>query len=499
LLALAFSSASFPRISSRLMQHRGLAPMLHKSTIIYSADVLYFRIMHPPKVKQNIKLPIHNIGSNGEGVGQYQGFTVFVDGALPGEVVEARLYQRQKRYGRANLLSVSDPSPHRVQPVCPLFGRCGGCQLMHLAYPEQLVIKRQRVVDALQRIGKLDAIEVGPCLPSPSPLAYRNKIQMPVRESPTGGLQIGLYARSSHDLVEVETCHIHCPLGEQVYKEAAPIIKQSGIKAYDPATGSGELRHILIKSAVNTGEALVILVTNGEATPLLKKIAGQIMSRCPAVKGVVHNIHTERDNVILGSVNKILEGSGIIQETLCGMQFKVSPASFFQVNPQQAEHLYEKALEFAQLKGHETVLDAYCGVGTMSLFFARQAKKVIGVECVPEAIEDAKENARLNQIQNAEFICGNAETIIDSLADIDTIILNPPRKGCEPSFLEGIGRLRPATVVYISCDSATLSRDLAVLHQMGYHVDFIQPYDMFPQTAHVECVAKVSGKLKVES
>lgn len=447
--------------------------------------------MHPPKLNQKIKLSIHNMGSAGEGIGQYQGFTVFVDGALTDEVVEARLYQRQKRFGRASLLSLVEPSPHRVDPPCPLFGRCGGCQLMHLSYSEQLVVKQQRVIDALQRIGKINDVEVAPCLPSPSPLAYRNKIQMPVKPCGKDGLSIGLYARSSHELVEVDKCYIHCTLGEDVYKKIAPIIKQSGIHAYDPVTGVGELRHLIIKSAVKTAEVLVVLVTKGDITPVLKGIAEKIMASCPSVKGVVHNINTERDNVILGSRYHVLKGSGTIQEKLCGLMFNVSPASFFQVNPQQAECLYDKALECADLKGHEVVLDAYCGVGTMSLFFAKHAKQVIGVECVSEAIEDAKNNAKLNQISNATFICANAETFINTLSEIDVIILNPPRKGCEISFLEGIGRLRPKTVVYISCDPATLSRDLAILRGLGYDIDVIQPFDMFPQTAHVECVVKL--------
>lgn len=446
--------------------------------------------MSTPHINEVISLSIKSLGSSGEGIGHYHGYTVFVEGALPGEVVEARLSDCQKRYGRADLLSITKSSPDRVVPPCPLFGRCGGCQLMHLSYEKQLSMKQQRVIDALQRIGKINDALVQPCLPSPASLGYRNKIQLPVRQSEEG-IILGLYARGSHDLIEVEHCLIHCDLGEEVYREARSILKASGIEAYQPSTGNGELRHVIIKSASHTGEALLVLVTNSPPSLLLKRIAGEVRERCPAIKGVVHNLNTERDNVILGKKYEVLAGAGSIQDVLCGLTFKVSPASFFQVNPRQAECLYAKAVEFADLQGNETVLDAYCGVGTLSLIFARIAKKVIGVECVPEAIADAQENAKVNQIHNASFVCANAEAYIKSLSHVDVVILNPPRKGCDPAFLEGVKRLRPKKVVYISCDPATLARDLALLQAGGYKIEGIQPYDMFPQTAHVECVVRL--------
>jgi 23S rRNA (uracil1939-C5)-methyltransferase len=454
--------------------------------------------MATPQINETVSLRIDNLGSSGEGIGHYHGYTIFVDGALPGETVEARLYDCQKRYGRAKLLSITTLSPDRVVPPCPLFGRCGGCQLMHLSYEKQLLVKQQKVIDAMQRIGKIEGIQVEPCLPSPSALGYRNKIQLPVRQS-EDGLLLGLYARASHDLIEVEQCLIHCDLGEEVFQEVRTILKSSGMEAHSPETGAGELRHVIIKSASKTGEALLVLVTNQPPSPLLQHIADEVRQRCPAVKGVVHNLNAERDNVILGKKYTVLAGEGSIQEVLCGLTFKVSPASFFQVNPSQAECLYAKAVQFADLQGNETVLDAYCGVGTLSLIFAKIAKKVIGVECVPEAIADAQENAKTNQIDNVSFVCANAEEFVTSsgnkaLAAVDVVILNPPRKGCEPAFLEGIKRLRPRKVVYISCDPATLARDLALLSTGGYRVDQIQPYDMFPQTAHVECIAICSKR-----
>lgn len=447
--------------------------------------------MQKPEINQTITLSIHNLGSHGEGVGRKEGYTIFVEGALPDEVVEATLTEQHKNYGRANLLRIVKPSLNRVEPVCTLFGTCGGCQLMHLAYPQQLKIKQQRVSDAFQRIGMMENVRVEECLPSPSPLAYRNKIQLPVREGPEG-MMIGLYAASSHEIVEIESCHIHCPLGEKIYKEIHPLIKKSSVSAYDPATGKGELRHLLIKSAVNTGEVLIVFITNGPCTRPLQKIAAEIMALCPEVKGVVNNINTGRHNVILGPVYQKIEGNDSITESLCGMRFKISAASFFQVNPAQAEHLYEKALEYCHLDGSETVLDAYCGVGTLSLAFAKQAKKVIGIECVPEAIENAKENAILNAVSNVSFICANSEAYINQASGINVVVLNPPRKGCDPRFLEGIKRLRPVKIVYISCDPATLARDIAKISSFGYKIIGVQPYDMFPQTAHVETVVMLT-------
>ena len=420
-----------------------------------------------------ITFKIHNIGHNGEGIGSYEGFTFFVEGALPGEMVEAEIIKQHKNYGRARLKKILQSSPQRVEPSCRFFGQCGGCQIMHLSYDQQLGVKRQRVIDALRRIGKITDVDVAPCLPSPLSLNYRNKIQLPVR---TG--TIGLYARGTHDIVDVDSCQIHCALGEEVYKKIRVLAKETE-----------GLRHILIKTAVNSEEVLVILVTSSGR--LLNDLAKEIMSHCSHVKGVVQNINDSVGNTILGKTYKVLAGAGHITEKLCGLIFKVSPASFFQVNPQQAECLYAKALEFAELSGEETVLDAYCGVGTLSLIFARQAERVIGVECIPEAIEDAKGNAQLNQVGNVSFVCADAESYIQKLTAIDLVLLNPPRKGCDPAFLEGVKRLHPKKVVYISCDPATLARDLSQLCSYGYKIEAVQPYDMFPQTAHVECVVSL--------
>lgn len=424
---------------------------------------------------KQVTLSIHGLGSSGEGVGYFKGYTIFVDGALPQETILAQLTDCRKTYGFAKLVSIITRSPDRVKPPCPLFGKCGGCQLQHLSYEKQLIAKTQRVSDAISRIGKIDPFIVQPCISSPLTLAYRNKIQLPVL-----GTTLGLYAKNSHELIPVDHCLIHCELGETVFQKIKEIIKHNPFP----------LRHVLIKSAISTQQVLVILVTTQREPPL--EIAQKIMEEIPHVKGVIHNIHTGKENVILGEIYQTLIGNPQIIEKLCGLSFSISAASFFQVNPLQAEQLYLKGLELAKVRPTDTVLDAYCGVGTISLIFSKQAKKVIGVECVPEAIFDAQENAKRNHITNVEFICANSEDFIHTLNQIDLLILNPPRKGADPSFLEGVKKLKPKKIIYISCDPATLARDLHILESAGFKTMIVQPFDMFPQTSHVECVALIS-------
>lgn len=351
---------------------------------------------------------------------------------------------------------------------------------MHLSYEKQLEVKKQKVVDALTRIGKIDPSLIQNCLPSPLPLGYRNKIQLPVQ-----GTTLGLYAKHSHTLIAVDHCLIHCGLGEEVFQKIKAILQELG--PYPP------LRHVLIKSAIYTQEVLVVLVTNQKTSPTLMAMALRIQKEIPHVKGVIHNIHSDKENVILGDTYHTLTGSPHIHERLCDLTFSISAASFFQVNPMQAEKLYLKALELSDVRTTETVLDAYCGVGTLSLIFAKKAKQVIGVECVPEAILDAKENAKRNHIENTTFTCANSENFIHTLSSIDVLLLNPPRKGADPSFLEGVKKLAPKKIVYISCDPATLARDLAILESYGFKTRIVQPFDMFPQTSHVECVALLTN------
>lgn len=439
---------------------------------------------------------IQSIGNYGEGVGKKNGFTIFVEGALPGETVKVQLFQKKKSYAKGKIETLVTPSKHRVLPICPLFEKCGGCQLLHLDYQEQLKVKQQKVQDALERIGKIKGIEVLPCTPSPSALSYRNKIQLPIKKV-DGRLMIGLYAKGSHDLIEVDNCFIHSEIGQKVYTTVKNLIELSSIEPYDEQTGKGELRHLLIKSSTHFGQVLVILVSNLPPSKQLKEIANQILLNCPEVKGVIHNLNTSRGNKILGSSYEVLAGSSFIEEKLGDLKFNISAASFFQVNSKQAEVLYKTAIEKAHLSGNETVLDAYCGVGTLSLFFATKVKKVIGIECVPEAIENAKQNARLNAIENTTFFCDHAENYIKKIKEVDLVLINPPRTGCEYSFLENIKKLAPKKLIYISCDPATLARDLSILVPSLYEIECVQPFDMFPQTTHVETlVTLIKSDLK---
>ncbi len=433
---------------------------------------------------------IERLGIHGEGVGSIDGYTVFVEGALPREQVRAHLHERRKTFAKATVVERLVSSSDRIEPICPLFGQCGGCQLMHLEYEKQLEAKRQRVVDALERIGKFPHPEVLACESSPLPLAYRNKIQLPCTTK-QGSIRLGLYARNTHDLVEIEGCHIHCSLGEKAFQQLRSLLKTSSVTTYDAQTGHGELRHVLIKTAVHTKQVLVVFVTSGESSPALRSLAQQVMEGMEEIRGVVQNINRMEGNAILGTEYHPLVGQLAIEEQILDLTFKVSPASFFQVNPAQAERLYQKALEFCRLQGDETVLDAYCGVGTLSLVLARQARRVVGVECVPAAIEDARENAQRNRIENVQFTCARAEEYIARLQHVDVVVLNPPRKGCDQILLERLAILRPRTIVYISCDPATLARDLRFLSMSGYQVETVQPFDMFPQTAHVETLVRL--------
>lgn len=445
------------------------------------------------RLGKKMELEIERLGINGEGVSSWYGCTIFVDGALPEEKVLASLYEKKKNYGRARVLSLLSTSPDRVEPICPLFGRCGGCQMMHMSYDRQLMAKRQRVVDALERIGKFKEVSVSQCRPSFSELFYRNKIQIPV-EAGESGMRLGLYAKNSHDLIDMQTCYIHCPLGQKVYEALKPLLQASSIIPFNKRTGQGEIRHVLIKTAVATNQVLIVLVGAQKPTSEMLEFARLLIERIPEVKGVVHCLNTDVDNTVLSQSFTVLQGQGAIEEKLLGLYFKISPASFFQVNPRQAEALYQAAIDVSAVDKEDVVLDAYCGVGTMSLLFAQRAKRVIGIESVEDAIVDAKANASRNNIGNAEFHAATVEGFIRDFSDkVDVIILNPPRKGCDPSVIDSIACRDLKKIVYVSCDPATLARDLHLLAQKGWVIDTVEPFDMFPQTAHVETLVSLKA------
>jgi 23S rRNA (uracil1939-C5)-methyltransferase len=423
-------------------------------------------------MESRIELKITSLSSTGEGIGSFEGLKVFVEGALPEETISAEVTQYKKSYAKAKLLSILTPSSERTEPLCPLFGECGGCQMMHLQYPAQLNLKRQRVIEALKRIGGFQNAEVMPCMPSPFSLGYRNKIQLPVVWD-NGKKILGLYRKNSHEVIPINRCLIQCPQGEEILlliteKLTLPCV-----------------RYVLIRNSVFREESLVIFVTNGYFSKELKHFAEELMQAHSSIKGVVENLNTHSDNVILGPTFRILAGRPFIFETLLNKTFKISPSAFFQVNPAQTEKLYEKAIQLAKIQGGETVLDAYCGVGTLAIFAADFAKHVYGIECIPNAIADAIENARLNNQVNTTFTCGKAEDLIQKYRTVDTVFLNPPRKGCDPRLIQALLKIRPKKIIYISCDPATLARDLASL-STSYQLKVVQPFDMFPQTMHVE-------------
>lgn len=440
---------------------------------------------------------IENYGHEGEGVAKIQGFTVFIAGVLKGEVVKVKIIKVNKNYGVGKLLEVIEASEKRVEPVCGTYKRCGGCNLQHYSYEEQLNFKTERVKNVISRIGKLEDVIIHNTLGMETPYNYRNKVQLPV--GATGEeILVGFYAPRSHDIINMDKCYIQDEVGDQVIALTKQWMKKFKISPYDEKSHSGIVRHIMVRKGFKTGEIMVVLVTRSEELPHKQEFIDLIKENITGVVSIIQNINKEKTNVILGLKSLTLWGRDHISDYIGEFKFNISPLSFFQVNPVQTEVLYGKALEYAGLTGEEIVFDAYCGTGTISLFLSKKAKKVYGVEIIPEAIENAKENARANGVTNAEFIVGKSEEEIPRLIaqgiKADVVVVDPPRKGCEESLLKALAEIKPRRIVYVSCDPATLARDLGVLDGLGYKTLQIQPVDMFPQTAHVECVALIEKK-----
>lgn len=451
----------------------------------------------PVEKNKNYIMKIDRLGFEGEGVGRIEGFAVFVPYALPGEEIEIRIVKVNKSYAFGKLVRILSRSPERVESLCNLKG-CGGCQLMHLSYGAQLRFKRQRVLDSIERIGKLKGVEVNGTLGMQNPYRYRNKAMFPVGME-GGRITVGFYAPRSHRIIDTRSCLIQ----DEVSDRVIAIIKRwgegCGISVYDETTGDGLLRHIMVRKAFRTGEVMVAAVTNGYEMPNSDRLVQMLRDGIEGLKTVVQNINTEKGNTALGAENRILYGSGFITDCIGNLKFRISPQSFFQVNPVQAEVLYRKALEYAGLSGRETVIDAYCGTGCISLFLAGRAKKVYGIEVVQPAVEDAIKNAEANNINNVEFIAGRSETVIPELYKkgirADAIVVDPPRKGCAPELLRTISDMRPGRIVYVSCDPGTLARDLKYLSGCGFKAEQIQPVDMFPFTSHVETVVLITRNM----
>ena len=455
---------------------------------------------------------IEDMGEDGAGIGKTDGYTWFIKDALIGDVIQASVMKMKKNYGFARLVKILEPAPARVEPRCPVARACGGCQLQELDYREQLRFKERKVYNHLKRIGGmdrlflpedrekaagvLDAVVMEPIIGMEDPWRYRNKAQYPVGLGKDGQLMAGFYAGRTHSLIPAPglDCLLGCQENKELLKIILDFMKEYKIKPYDEAAHQGLVRHVLLRKGFSSGGLMVCLVINGEELPHGGELAERL--REAGVSSVSYSVNTERTNVIMGTRIVNLYGPGYITDTIGDIEYRISPLSFYQVNPVQTEKLYGTALEFADLSGGETVWDLYCGIGTISSFLAKKAGKVYGVEIIPQAIEDARENARRNGIENVEFFVGKAEEVLPEQYErnhvhADVIVVDPPRKGCDPVCLETILKMAPERVVYVSCDSATLARDVKFLEENGYRATRVRPVDMFPMGGHCECVVKL--------
>ncbi len=448
----------------------------------------------PVQKNDYIETIFEDLTHDGAGVAKVEGYPIFVPNGLPGEKAKIKVVKVNKGYGFGKLMEIIEPSPHRIDAPCSIYKECGGCQLQHLSYEGQMLAKEKQVRDVLQRIGKLEDVKVHTVLGMENPWNYRNKSQVPIGEH-EGGLIGGFYQQRSHQIIDMKTCLIQQEKNDEVVQKIKDICSRNGVRAYNEEKHKGDLRHIMVRYGAVSGEVMVVLVTRTNELPNKSKIVEEITAAIPEVKSIVQNINSKKTNVILGEQTKVLWGEEVIYDSIGDIKFAISARSFYQVNPEQTKVLYDKALEYAGLNGNETVIDAYCGIGTISLFLAQKAGKVYGVEIVPEAIEDAKRNAALNGISNVEFAVGEAETVIPNWykegVQADVLVVDPPRKGCDEKLLQTILDMKPKKVVYVSCNPATLARDLRILEDGGYKTVEAQPVDMFPHTTHVECVAQI--------
>ena len=456
------------------------------------------------------------MGVGGEGIGKYEGMTFFVKDALIGDTIKARATKLKKNYGYARVEEIIIPSPYRVVPECPLHRQCGGCQIQALSYEEQLAFKKQKVKNNLMRIGgfaeeKVDAVML-PAVGMEYPYRYRNKAQFPVGYDKAGNLVTGFYAARSHQIIPVKDCLLGVKENEPILASVMQWMSDYQIPAYDETTGKGVVRHILIRYGFTTKEIMVCLIINANKLPQ-KEALVEALRQIEGMTSISINRNLERTNVILGKETQCIWGMPYITDyihlrntqdfslTDTAIAYHISPQSFYQVNPVQTEKLYSTALEFAQLTGKESVWDLYCGIGTISLFLSQKARQVYGVEIVPQAIEDAKNNARLNGITNAEFFVGKAEEVLpefyeksagdEEMRHPDVIVVDPPRKGCDEQCLSTMLAMKPERIVYVSCDSATLARDLRILVDGGYELKKVQAFDQFAHTTHVETVVQL--------
>ena len=439
-----------------------------------------------------VTVTIEDMGHDGAGIGKVDGYTLFIKDAVIGDEVSAKIMKAKKNYGYARLLEIIEPSPFRVEPKCQFARACGGCQIQELDYPKQLEYKQGKILGNLQRIGGFIDVKIEPMVGMEYPFEYRNKAQFPVGRDRDGKIITGFYAGRTHDIINNRKCLLGVSVNEQILDIVIGFMEKHKVWAYDEKTGKGLVRHILIRYGFATKEIMVCLVVNGDSIPAEPELI-KALCKIDGMTSICLNINRRRDNVILGDKVKVLWGQGYITDKIGDIAYQISPLSFYQVNPAQTEKMYQTALDYAQLTGAEIVWDLYCGIGTISLFLANHAKQVYGVEIVPEAIADAKRNAKLNDIDNAEFFVGKAEDVLPekyAKEDIyaDVIVVDPPRKGCDEGLLATMVQMKPKRIVYVSCDSATLARDLKILCENGYQLTKVQGIDNFCQTTKTEAI-----------
>ena len=443
-----------------------------------------------------IEVTIEDLSEEGTGIGKFEGMTFFIKDAVIGDRVRAKIMKMKKNYGFARLMEVLTPSPDRVEPLCPVARQCGGCQIQAMSYEAQLAFKTRKVESNLKRIGKFEEIPMESIIGMEDPFHYRNKAQFPFGKNRDGKIITGFYAGRTHSIIENTSCHLGKEVNEEILEKILAWMNVFHVEPYNEATGKGLMRHSLIRCGFRTGEIMVCLVINGRKIPGEEALVDSLKI-IPGMTSISLNVNKEKTNVILGREVINLWGRPYIEDYIGEVKYQISPLSFFQVNPVQTERLYGKALEYAGLTGEETVWDLYCGIGTISLFLARKARKVYGVEIIPDAIEDARRNASLNGFTNTEFYVGKAEEVLPEKYEkegvrADVIVVDPPRKGCDETLLSTMVKMQPERIVYVSCDSATLARDLRYLCDNGYELKRVCPADMFPQTVHVETVVLLS-------
>ncbi len=443
-----------------------------------------------------VELNITGMTAEGMGVGRIEGLAVFVPLSAPGDLVRAKLVKLAKNYAYGRLEKLLIPSPQRIEPDCPVFSQCGGCCYRHITYEAELRIKEERVRDALVRIGGFPSLPILPILAADSRDGYRNKALLPLDVKKDGSLSMGFYAVNSHRVVDCESCRLQPEEFNAAMKAFRQWAQKYGDPVYEETSHKGKMRRLYLRKGENTGEIMACVVVNGNGLHHEQELVSALREAVPGLSSVVINSNRERTNAVLGTKCRTVWGSDVIHDVLCGLKFSLSPLSFYQVNHYQAERLYQKAAKYAALTGRETVLDLYCGTGTIGLSMAKQAKKLIGVEIALSAVENARQNAAENGIENAEFLCGDAAEAAKLLAKRgekpDVVILDPPRKGCGRDLIGTVVLFTPERIVYVSCDPATLARDLKYFAELGYLPTEAAPIDMFPHTRHVETVVLLS-------